>query len=103
MQGSSGECSTAVRRVVRVGGAVVLTTPTVLLVAMQPWHDDRPQRFVVVSAILLVVLVGQLVALLVMTSPRAQVVATTLLGATLSAIATTAFWILPGLSAPGLP
>ncbi len=103
MQGSSGECSRTVRRVVRVGGAAVLTTPTVLVAATQPWHAERPQRFVAVSGILLVVLVAQLVATLVVTSRRAQLVATTLLGAALSAIAVTTFWILPGLSAPGLP
>ncbi len=103
MQGSTGECSRTVRRVVRVGGAAVLTTPTVLLAATQPWHDERPQRFVVVSGILLVVLVAQLIAMLVMTGRLAELAATTLLGAALSGLAATTFWILPGLAAPGLP
>jgi hypothetical protein len=89
--------------VVRVVGAAVLVTPTLVLVATQPWQAERPQRFVVVSAILLVVLVAQLVAMLVMTGRRAGLGATTVLGAALSAIAATTFWILPGLSAPGLP
>jgi hypothetical protein len=89
--------------VVRAGGAAVLITPTVLVVATQPWHAERPQRFAVVSAILLVVLVAELVAVLVVTSRRARLVDTTVLGAALSAIAVTTLWILPGLSAPGLP
>jgi hypothetical protein len=103
MQDSSGECSRSVRRAVRIGGAAVLITPTVLVTVTEPWHAERPQRFAVLSAILLVVLVAQLVAMLAVTSRRARLVDTTVLGAALSAIAVTTLWILPGLSAPGLP
>jgi len=89
--------------VVRVGGAVVMITPTVILAATQPWHDEPPQRFLTVSGILLIVLVAQLFAMLVMTGRTAELAATTLLGAALSALVVTTFWIVPGLSAPGLP
>jgi len=83
---------------VRFGVVAVLTTTTTALVATQPWPADRPQRFVVVSLILLVVLAVQLVAVFRLTGYRARVSASTLFAGAASAVAVTAAWILPRLS-----
>ena len=50
-------------RVIRLGSIGVLTAFTAAVVANQPWHADRPQRFVVLSLILLVVSVAILASL----------------------------------------
>jgi hypothetical protein len=83
---------------VRVGSIVVLTTATVALIATQPWHPDRPQRFVAVSLVLLAVLAVHVVAVLRLTGHRARVATSTLVAAAASSVAVTAVWILPRLS-----
>lgn len=91
------------RRLVRIGSIGVLTASTAWLIATLRWHDDRAQRFVVVSAILLGVLALHLVAALRLTSRRARVAPVTLVAGLASAVAATALWILAHLSAPGFP
>jgi hypothetical protein len=83
---------------VRVGVVALLITTTTALIATQPWSAERPQRFVVVSLILVVVLAVQLVALLRLTGYRARVAASTLFAGAASAVAVTAAWVLPRLS-----
>lgn len=83
---------------VRVGTVGVLTASTVALIATQPWHADRPKRFVLVSLVLAAVLAVHLAAVLRLTGYRARVATSTLVAAAGSAVAVTAIWILPRLS-----
>src|SRR5262245_54165868 len=83
---------------VRVGTTAVLTTATAALIATQPWHADRPERFVAVSLVMLVVLSVHLVAVVRLTGYRARVAPSTLVAADVAAVVVTAIWILPRLS-----
>jgi hypothetical protein len=90
-------------RVVRIGSIGVLTAFTAAVIATLPWHADRPQRLVVLSAILLVVLAVNVAAALEVTSRRARLAPVTLLAGPALAVVATVAWILPRLWAPGLP
>ena len=59
-----------VHRLVRVGSIGVLTAFTAAVIATQPWHAERPQRFVVLSGILLVVLAVHVAAAVELTSAQ---------------------------------
>jgi hypothetical protein len=90
-------------RLVRVGSIGVLTAFTAAVIATLPWQAGRPQRFVVLSVILLVVLAVHVAAALGLTSPAARLAPATLLAGPTLAVAATASWILPRLWTPGLP
>src|SRR4051794_20745879 len=90
-------------RWVRVGCITVLAGSAGAIIGTQPWSDDRPERFVVVSAILLVVVAVQVIAVCQMTSRRAEFDTTNLLLGGAAAAVATAVWILTQLSSPGLP
>jgi len=79
----------------------VLTAATCALIAIQPWHADRPARFVAVTLVLLAVLAVHLVAVVRLTGYRARVAVATLVAAVFSSAAITAIWIVPRL--PGFP
>ena len=81
----------------------VLTALTAALIADLPWHADRPERFVVLSAILLVILAVQVAAAVQLTSHAARLAPVTLLAAIALAVVSTASWLVPRLWAPGLP
>jgi hypothetical protein len=91
-------CGGRDHRRVRVVSSVVLTTATVVLIAVQPWQAERPQRFVAVSLVLVAVLAVHLVAVVRLTDHRARVAASTLVAAAASAAAVTVVWVLPRLS-----
>ena len=90
-------------RLVRIGSIGVLTAFTAAVIASLPWHADRPQRFVVLSGILLVVLAVLVAASVELTSRAARLAPVTLLAGPALAVIATAAWILPRLWAPGLP
>ena len=90
-------------RVIRVGSIGVLTAFTAAVIANQPWHADRPERFVVLSLILLVVLAVQVAAAVTLTSRASRLTPVTLLAGPVLAVVATGAWILPRLWAPGLP
>src|SRR3954471_24489551 len=90
-------------RVIRLGSIGVLTAFTAAVIANQPWHADRPQRFVVLSLILLVVLAVQVAAAVELTSRVTRLTPVTLLAGPALAVVATGAWILPRLCAPGLP
>src|SRR6187401_3604853 len=90
-------------RVIRLGSIGVLTAFTAAVIANQPWHADRPQRFVVLSLILLVVLAVQVAAAVELTSRASRLTPVTLLAGPALAVVATGAWILPRLWAPGLP
>jgi NAD/NADP transhydrogenase beta subunit len=92
-----------IHRAVRVFSIGVLTASTAAVIASQPWHADRPQRFVVLSLILVVVLAVQVGAAVALTSRAARLAPVTLLAGSALAVVATAAWILPRLWAPGLP
>src|SRR5689334_23050210 len=91
-------CGGRDHRRVRVVSSVVLTTATVVLIAVQPWQAERPQRFVAVSLVLVAVLAVHLLAVVRLTDHRARVAASTLVAAAATAAAVTAVWVLPRLS-----
>ena len=88
---------------IRLGSIGVLTAFTAAVIANQPWHADRPQRFVVLSLILLVVLAVQVAAAVELTSRASRLAPATLLAGSALAVVATGAWILPRLWAPGLP
>jgi hypothetical protein len=90
-------------RLVRLGSIGVLTAFTAAVIATLPWHADRPQRLVVLSGILLVVLAVNVAAAVELTSRGARLAPVTLLAGPALAVAATVSWILPRLWAPGLP
>jgi len=89
--------------VVRLGSIGLLTVCTAAVIANLPWHADRPQRLVVLSAILLVVLAVHVAAAIALTSRASRLAPVTLLAGPALAVFATAAWILPRLWAPGLP
>jgi hypothetical protein len=91
------------RRVVRLGSIGVLTALTAAVIANLPWHADRPERFVVLSGILLVVLAVHVAAAVELTSRAVRLAPVTLLAGPALAVVATVVWILPRLWAPGLP
>jgi hypothetical protein len=92
-----------IHRAVRLLSIGVLTAFTAAVIASQPWHADRPQRFVVLSLILVVVLAVQVGAPVALTSRSARLAPVTVLAGSALAVVATAAWILPRLWAPGLP
>src|SRR4051794_27710157 len=90
-------------RLVRRVGVGILSASTLALIATLPWHDDRPQRSDVLSAVLLVVLAVHVVVTWQLTSPRSGLAPVTLVAGLASAVVATLVWLLPRLSSPGLP
>lgn len=90
-------------RLVRLGSIGVLTALTAAVIATLPWHADRPQRLIVLSVILLVVLAVNVAAAVEVTSRAARLAPVTLLAGPALAVVATVAWILPRLWAPGLP
>jgi hypothetical protein len=91
------------RRLVRVGSIAVLATPTSVLILTQPWHEDRPERFVAVSVILLATLGVHVLVVFQLTSRQARRLSGTLVVSAGAAAVATGVWIVPRLSRPGLP
>ena len=90
-------------RLIRVGSIGVLTAFTAAVIANQPRNADHPQRFVLLSLILLVVLAVQVAAAVELTSPSSRLTPVTLLAGPALAVVAAGAWILPRLWAPGLP
>ena len=90
-------------RVIRLGSIGVLAALTAAVIANLPWHADRPQRFVVLSGILLVVLAVHVATAVALTSRASRLAPVTLLAGPALAVVATSAWILPRLWAPGLP
>ena len=90
-------------RLVRLGSIGLLTAFTAAVIASLPWHADRPQRVVLLSAIMLVVLAVHVAAAVELTSRASRLAPVTLLAGPALAVVATVAWILPRLWAPGLP